>query len=79
MSPASKPAAQDASRHCKRMHIIMATAFADDRIGRQAITDAEWQVRIDLAAFYRIAALYHFDDFLYTHISARVPGPITTS
>lgn len=53
----------------------MATAFADERIGRQGITDAEWKVRVDLAAFYRIAALYHFDDFLYTHVSARVPGP----
>lgn len=43
---------------------------------RQAIiAPAEWQVRRDLAAFYRIAALYHYDDFLYTHISARVPGP----
>ncbi|HWU01379.1 MAG TPA: class II aldolase/adducin family protein [Novosphingobium sp.] len=40
-----------------------------------AISPAEWQVRKDLAAFYRIAAIYHFDDFLYTHISARVPGP----
>jgi len=40
-----------------------------------AISPAEWQVRRDLAAFYRIAALYNYDDFLYTHISARVPGP----
>jgi ribulose-5-phosphate 4-epimerase/fuculose-1-phosphate aldolase len=38
-------------------------------------TDAEWRTRVDLAAFYRIAAIYGFDDFLYTHISARVPGP----
>lgn len=58
----------------------MATAFADNRIIEpkstdQDITAAEWKVRIDLAAFYRIAALYQFDDFLYTHISARVPGP----
>jgi ribulose-5-phosphate 4-epimerase/fuculose-1-phosphate aldolase len=53
----------------------MATAFADQRIGRHAIPEAEWQVRLDLAAFYRISALYHFDDFLYTHVSARVPGP----
>jgi ribulose-5-phosphate 4-epimerase/fuculose-1-phosphate aldolase len=58
----------------------MATAFAEDRIGRseiapRGIPDAEWKVRVDLAAFYRIAALYRFDDFLYTHISTRVPGP----
>ncbi len=53
----------------------MATVLADDRIGRHGITEAEWKVRVDLAAFYRIAAIYRFDDFLYTHISARVPGP----
>lgn len=42
---------------------------------QKGISDAEWRVRVDLAAFYRIAAIYGFDDFLYTHISARVPGP----
>lgn len=50
----------------------MATAF---RINPGAVTEAEWKVRVDLAAFYRLAALYKFDDFIYTHISARVPGP----
>lgn len=35
----------------------------------------EWQVRVDLAAFYRLSALYGWDDFIYTHVSARVPGP----
>ncbi|RZK00695.1 MAG: class II aldolase/adducin family protein [Novosphingobium sp.] len=50
----------------------MATAFKQDV---REITEAEWQVRVDLAAFYRIAAIHRFDDFLYTHISARVPGP----
>lgn len=39
------------------------------------ISEAEWQVRVDLAAFYRIAAIYDYDDFLYTHVTARVPGP----
>lgn len=39
------------------------------------ISDAEWQTRVDLAAFYRVSAIYGFDDFLYTHISARIPGP----
>lgn len=41
----------------------------------EGIGAAEWKVRVDLAAFYRIAAIYDYDDFLYTHISARVPGP----
>ncbi|BEU99937.1 class II aldolase/adducin family protein [Novosphingobium olei] len=47
---------------------------ADD-VRPDGITDAEWQTRVDLAAFYRIAAIHDYDDFLYTHISARVPGP----
>lgn len=35
---------------------------------------AERQVREDLAAAYRLVALYGMDDSIYTHISARVPG-----
>jgi len=38
------------------------------------ISEAEWRTRIDLAAFYRIVAIYGFDDFMYTHITARIPG-----
>lgn len=34
----------------------------------------EWQVRVDLAACYRLVAHYGMDDIVYTHISARVPG-----
>jgi ribulose-5-phosphate 4-epimerase/fuculose-1-phosphate aldolase len=36
--------------------------------------EAEWQVRVDLAACYRLAALFGWTDLVYTHISARVPG-----
>jgi ribulose-5-phosphate 4-epimerase/fuculose-1-phosphate aldolase len=39
------------------------------------MTDAERAVRIDLAAAYRLTALYGWDDLIFTHISARVPGP----
>jgi ribulose-5-phosphate 4-epimerase/fuculose-1-phosphate aldolase len=35
----------------------------------------EWQVRCDLAALYRLVAHYKMTDFIYTHISARIPGP----
>lgn len=34
----------------------------------------EWQARVDLAAAYRLVALFRWDDLVYTHISARVPG-----
>jgi ribulose-5-phosphate 4-epimerase/fuculose-1-phosphate aldolase len=37
-------------------------------------TAAEWRTRVDLAAFYRLAAHYGLDDFIYNHISARVAG-----
>lgn len=35
----------------------------------------EIQLRIDLAAAYRLVARLGFDDLVYTHLSARVPGP----
>ena len=35
----------------------------------------EWTVRVDLAACYRLAAHFGMTDLIYTHISARVPGP----
>ena len=39
------------------------------------MTDAEWQIRVDLAACYRLVARSGWDDLIYTHISAAVPGP----
>jgi len=37
----------------------------------------EWKLRVDLAACYRLVAHYGWDDLIFTHISARVPGPET--
>ncbi|MDH4124191.1 MAG: class II aldolase/adducin family protein [Gammaproteobacteria bacterium] len=42
---------------------------------RRQVSDEEWQVRVDLAACYRVIAMYGWDDLVFTHISARVPGP----
>lgn len=39
------------------------------------VSEAEWNARVDLAALYRLAALNGWDDMIFTHISARVPGP----
>ncbi len=39
------------------------------------VSEAEWQSRIDLAACYNIVAHYGWDDLVFTHISARIPGP----
>jgi ribulose-5-phosphate 4-epimerase/fuculose-1-phosphate aldolase len=40
---------------------------------RGKVSEAEWQARVDLAALYRLVALYGWDDMIYTHISARIP------
>jgi ribulose-5-phosphate 4-epimerase/fuculose-1-phosphate aldolase len=45
------------------------------RSARSAVTAEEWAVRTDLAAAYRIVAMYGWDDLVFTHLSARVPGP----
>ena len=43
--------------------------------GRRESVDAdEWQIRVDLAAAYRLVALFGWDDLVFTHISARIPG-----
>ena len=39
------------------------------------VSAEEWQARVDLAALYRLVALHGWDDAIYTHISARLPGP----
>jgi ribulose-5-phosphate 4-epimerase/fuculose-1-phosphate aldolase len=35
----------------------------------------EWSIRLDLAAAYRLVAHFGWDDLVFTHITARVPGP----
>jgi ribulose-5-phosphate 4-epimerase/fuculose-1-phosphate aldolase len=42
---------------------------------RTQVSAEEWAVRVDLAACYRLIAMYGWDDLVFTHISARVPGP----
>ena len=41
---------------------------------RDRVTKEEWQMRVDLAAAYQLAAIYKWTDLIYTHFSARVPG-----
>ena len=45
------------------------------RSAKPHVTADEWTVRTDLAAAYRAVAMYGWDDLVFTHISARVPGP----
>jgi len=42
---------------------------------KEVVSAQEWQLRVDLAACYRLVALYGWSDLVFTHISARVPGP----
>ena len=42
---------------------------------KDRVSADEWDARVNLAACYRIAAHYRMTDLIYTHISARVPGP----
>ena len=44
------------------------------RIDPRHCPEDEWRVRVDLAAAYRLAAMHGWDDLVYTHISASVPG-----
>ena len=49
---------------------------AETRMGlKEQVSKPEWQVRVDLAAAYRLVAHYGWDDLIFTHLSARVPGP----
>jgi ribulose-5-phosphate 4-epimerase/fuculose-1-phosphate aldolase len=41
---------------------------------KSKVSPEEWQTRVDLAAAYRLVAHYGWDDLIFTHISARVPG-----
>ena len=54
--------------------------MADGSLGNVAslkgkVSAEEWNVRVELAALYRLVALNGWDDMIYTHISARIPGP----
>ena len=39
------------------------------------VSEEEWAIRVDLAAAYRMVAHYGWDDLIFTHLSARIPGP----
>ena len=41
---------------------------------RDKVSPEEWAVRVDLAAAYRLVAHFGWEDLVFTHITARVPG-----
>ena len=42
---------------------------------KEVVSAEEWQLRVDLAACYRLVAAYGWSDLVFTHVSARIPGP----
>src|SRR5262245_24080812 len=46
----------------------------EQHLVKDVVSPAEWQARVDLAALYRLTALFRWDDLVFTHISLRVPG-----
>ena len=45
---------------------------------RNRVSAEEWQTRVDLAACYRLVAHFGWDDLVFTHITAKVPGSDNT-
>ncbi len=50
-------------------------ALADTPSVQPLVSAEEWQLRVDLAACYRLVAHFGWSDLVFTHISARIPGP----
>src|SRR5258706_7522273 len=42
---------------------------------RERVSEAEWDLRVNFAACYRLVAKYGMTDLIYNHITARLPGP----
>lgn len=55
--------------------IVMDTSQGATIASGAAISPEEWRIRVDLAAAYRLVAHFGWDDLVFTHLSARVPGP----
>jgi ribulose-5-phosphate 4-epimerase/fuculose-1-phosphate aldolase len=59
----------------QRMDELSPLASVDIPSLEGKVSEEEWQVRVDLAAAYRLVAFYGWDDLIFTHLSARIPGP----
>ena len=52
----------------------MADTSLNIRSLENTVSPEEWAVRVDLAACYRLVARFGWEDLVFTHITARVPG-----
>ncbi len=64
----------------KAMHQVMGVSAGFDIVDptkverlEGKVSDIEWQLRVELAALYRLCALYGWTDLVFTHISAKLP------
>jgi ribulose-5-phosphate 4-epimerase/fuculose-1-phosphate aldolase len=55
----------------------METAQMNIQSLKNTVTAEEWQLRCDLAACYRLVALYGWSDLVFTHISAKLPASVS--
>ena len=46
---------------------------------KEVVSAQEWQLRVDLAACYRLVALYEWSDLVFTHITAKIPASVSGS
>ncbi|MCA3177399.1 MAG: class II aldolase/adducin family protein [Burkholderiaceae bacterium] len=44
---------------------------------REQVSDEEWRLRVDLAACYRLVALYGMSDLIFTHLTVKLPASVT--
>lgn len=49
-------------------------AQIDQQSIRDQVSEEEWALRVDLAACYRLCAHFGWNDYIFTHISVRLPG-----
>ena len=59
--------------HLKETRMNAAAALKIPSL-KNEVSAEEWQLRVDLAAAYRLVAMFKWDDLVFTHISARLPG-----
>jgi ribulose-5-phosphate 4-epimerase/fuculose-1-phosphate aldolase len=50
-------------------------ATSDAPSVKERVSAEEWQIRVDLAAAYHLVSHFGWDDLVFTHISAKIPGP----
>jgi ribulose-5-phosphate 4-epimerase/fuculose-1-phosphate aldolase len=58
-----------------RMESLAPLASVEIPSLQDKVSEEEWKIRVDLAAAYRLIAYYGWDDLIFTHLSARIPGP----